>query len=297
MPTPRPNATRRYARQVSTSGDPAAVLALIEGGRRTGGYAEAIERAVTVRELVAAEHGLLADELLDRAQLQIERWRGEGIGVLTMMDDDYPANLKALPNRPPLLFVAGRLQPTDRQSAAIIGSRRATSEGTATARGLARALVEHGYTVNSGLAEGIDRAAHVESMARGGRTVAVIGTGLRHCYPSQNAELQRQVAAEGAVISQFWPHTPPRRENFPMRNAVMSGISLASIVVEASARSGARIQARLSLAQGRPVILVEPLLSQHWARELSERPGAYVIGSPSEAPALLDRLSAASAAG
>jgi DNA processing protein len=94
------------------------------------------------------------------------------------------------------------------------------------------------------------------------------------------------------VISQFWPETPPRQANFPLRNAVMSGISLATVVVEASPRSGARIQARLSLGQGRPVLLAEALLKQPWARELATRPLTHVVASAAEVPALVDRLSA-----
>ena len=154
--------------------------------------------------------------------------------------------------------------------------------------------MESGYTVNSGLATGIDAAAHIEALARGGRTVAVIGTGLGSCYPPQNTELQRQIACRGAVISQFWPDSPPRRENFPLRNAVMAGMSLATILVEASATSGARIQARLSLGYGRPVVLLDSLLGQQWARDLAERPGTQVVGSASEVPGLVDRLVAGS---
>jgi len=109
--------------------------------------------------------------------------------------------------------------------------------------------------------------------------IAVIGTGLRHAYPPRNASLQRRIAAKGAVISQFWPNTPPSRQNFPHRNVVMSGLALATIVVEATHTSGARSQARAALAHGRPVLLVAKLLDQRWAGELAARPGVYVIRS------------------
>jgi DNA processing protein len=184
----------------------------------------------------------------------------------------------------------GQLHPTDARSVAVIGSRRATAVGESIAREVACELVDAGYTVNSGLAAGIDTAAHTEALSRGGRTVAVIGTGVSRSYPPENAALQRQIAERCAVISQFWPDAPPMRAHFPLRNAVMSGLSLATVVVEASATSGARIQARISLEQGRPVILLESLLSQGWPRELLERPGAHVTGSASEIPTILDRL-------
>ena len=174
----------------------------------------------------------------------------------------------------------------------MIGTRRPSPAGLERASAVAEHLVGCGFTVASGLAAGIDAAAHTAALARGGRTIAVIGTGLRRSYPPQNAALQRRIANEGAVISQFWPDAPPTRTSFPQRNAVMSGIALATIVIEASHTSGARTQARHALAHGRPVLLMDSLLEQHWARELAARPGTWVIRSPEEVPALAERLSA-----
>jgi DNA processing protein len=253
-------------------------------------YLPLIERAGGARAVLEQEHGLLADGLHEQAGLQVSAWRDQQIGLLTVRGSDYPANLIAIPERPPLIFVLGDLLPADSRSVAVIGSRRATSDGKLMARAIVGELVDAGYTVNSGLAAGIDTAAHTEALSRGGRTVAVIGTGVLRCYPPQNTGLKRQIAQRGAVLSQFWPEDPPRRENFPLRNGVMSGISLATVVVEASATSGARVQARISLAQGRPVILSESLLTQEWARELSQQPGAHVVAAASEVPALVDRL-------
>jgi DNA processing protein len=121
----------------------------------------------------------------------------------------------------------------------------------------------------------------------------VIGTGLLHAYPPQNAELQSRIADRCAVVSQFWPEAPPSRRSFPMRNAVMSGMSLGTVIVEAAPTSGARVQARLALAQGRPVFLLESLLDQDWAEELATRSGTHVVKTPQEITATIERLTAA----
>jgi DNA processing protein len=212
--------------------------------------------------------------------------------LLTVLDPDYPENLRAVHDRPPLIFAAGELQPRDARSIAVIGTRRPSPAGLALARAIAERLVEDGYTIVSGLAAGIDTAAHTAALSRGGRTIAVIGTGLRRFYPYENAPLQRRIAATCAVISQFWPDALPTRGSFPMRNAVMSGLALASVVVEATQMSGARTQARLALAHGRPVLLVDSLLDQPWARELAERPGTHVVHSPAELTEVVERLTA-----
>jgi DNA processing protein len=282
---------------VRTYRESAALLALIQSGSgRTTELLRSVDEPGGAQALVEREHGLLANELIGRAQAQIDAWGTEQIQVLTWVDSAYPENLRTVPDRPPLLFVAGELQMADCRSVAVIGSRQATREGERMARAIARTLVDSGYTVNSGLAAGVGvpTAAHTESLRRGGRTVAVIGTGLRQCHPPQNAGLQRRIARDCAVLSQFWPDTPPRRGNFPRRNSLMAGISLATVVVEAAARSGARIQARLSLAQGRPVILTERVLEQEWARALLNGSGTHVVTSAAEVPALVDRLSASS---
>jgi DNA processing protein len=121
--------------------------------------------------------------------------------------------------------------------------------------------------------------------------VAVLGTGLHHAYPPRNSGLQRKIAETAAVISHFWPETGPLRQNFPRRNAVMSGLALATVVVEATHTSGARIQARAALTHGRPALLAGPLLDQQWARELSDRPGVFVIRSLAELDDVVARFS------
>ena len=146
-------------------------------------------------------------------------------------------------------------------------------------------------TVVSGLAEGIDTAAHTAAIAAGGRTVAVIGTGLRRAYQSVNAGLQDRIAREHLVLSQFWPDAGPTKTSFPMRNAVMSGYAAATVVIEAAWKSGARMQARLALEHGRPVFLHESLLQHDLAREYQTR-GAIVVTTADDVLAALDeRLS------
>jgi DNA processing protein len=276
----------------------AALVVLVRHGQRSPqAYAELVEEAgsaMSVLERDELQQDLLDPEPgLEATVTEVEAWEARGIHLLSVLDPRYPQNLLAVHDRPPLLFVAGALASEDARSLAVIGSRQASARGTAAAREIGEHLVERGYTVTSGLAAGIDTAAHRAALARGGRTVAVIGTGLLHAYPPQNAELQKLIATECAVVSRFWPQAPPSRRSFPMRNAVMSGMSLGTVIVEASHTSGARVQARLALAQGRPVFLLETLLEQEWARELTTRAGAHVVKTTEEITATVERLTAA----
>ncbi len=232
------------------------------------------------------------EPLLAQAAAEIDAWRSDGLQLLSVLDDAYPPNLRTVHDRPPVLFVAGALTPGDAQSVAVVGTRRASRGGRAAAASIAEALTRAGYVVVSGLAAGIDTAAHQAALAAGGRTVAVIGTGLRHSYPPENAVLQREIAAAGAVVSQFWPDAAPTRTSFPLRNAVMSGLALGTVVVEASFRSGARVQARLALAHGRPVFLWRALLDEPWAREFACRPGVYVIDDAEQVMQTVERRDA-----
>jgi DNA processing protein len=275
----------------------AALVLLIRHGRRSAqAYAELVEEAgsaVAVLESDEAQRPLFVPDPrpdLDATVAEIKAWAARGIQLISVLDPRYPQNLLAVHDRPPLLFVAGALAPEDARSLAVIGSRNASADGIAAAQEIAQNLVERGYTVTSGLAAGIDTAAHRAALARGGRTVAVIGTGLLHSYPPQNADLQRLIATQCAVVSQFWPEAPPSRRSFPMRNAVMSGMSLGTVIVEASHTSGTRVQARLALAHGRPVFLNEPLLKQEWAQELATRAGTHVVRTPEDIAATTERL-------
>jgi DNA processing protein len=281
---------------MTSESDTAALVALLRARKRPlVDYADLIEEQGEAGPLLADEQGLLAPTLREQARGEISAWAKEGIRALGLLDPEYPANLRAVHDRPPLLFVRGQLESEDAQSVAVIGARRATATGVATARQVSEQLTDSGFTVVSGLAAGIDTAAHTSALEANGRTIAVIGTGLRHSYPPRNAALQEQIASTAAVVSQFWPDEPPHRESFPLRNAVTSGIALASVVIEASHTSGARIQARLALAHGRPVLLMERLLDQQWARALARRPGTRVIRSPDEVVPTVERLAATDA--
>jgi len=278
---------------MSSAREIAALVSLLRHGRRSSQvYAELVEQAgsaVSVLENEGVQEELFGPDL-SQITSEIESWRADGIELLSVLDPRYPENLRAAYDRPPLLFVAGALDAADARSMAVIGSRQATERGLETARKIAVHMGENGYTVVSGLAAGIDTAAHTAALEHSQRTVAVIGTGLRHTYPPQNAALQHKIASEGAVVSRFWPESPPTRRSFPMRNAVMSGTSLATVIVEASQTSGARIQARLALAQGRRVFLHEQLLSQDWARELATRPGTHVFHTPEQITQTIERV-------
>jgi DNA processing protein len=287
---------------MSPFSESAALIALLRTGARPWRkYAELVEDAGSALAVLEHEQGRIDasprlfepddDFRLDSAAAEVAGWEAQGIRVLTVLDAEYPDNLRAVYDRPPLIFVAGSLQARDDRSVAVIGSRDATRHGTWFARQIAEHLITAGYTVMSGLAAGIDTAAHTAALAAGGRTVAVIGTGLTRSYPPQNAALQRRIGQESAVVSQFWPDAAPSRRSFPTRNALMSGLSLATVIVEASPTSGARTQARFALAHGRPVLLIEWLLQHAWGRELSSRPGVHVVSSAVQVVATVQRLS------
>jgi DNA processing protein len=273
-----------------------ALVALLRTGAQPwSAYADLVDELGSAIAVLEQERGLLARDDLDAVGAEIAAWEARGIRMLTVLDPDYPGNLRAVHDRPALVFVDGLLQRRDARSVAVVGARMASPEGLSRARVIAQHLVDAGYTVASGLAAGIDTAAHTAAMAHGGRTVAVIGTGVGQCYPPENCQLQRRIATEGAVVSQFWPDSPPKRWAFPMRNAVMSGLAMATVVVEASHTSGSRMQARLALAHGRPVFLPESLLAQEWARDCAARPGTHVVSCAAEITAVIERLTSAGA--
>jgi DNA processing protein len=280
----------------------AAMVALLRQGKRPCQlYADMVEDACSAVAVLDDESNLdgkqaslfpaETDALLEAAQQDIDRWTATGIELLTILDSAYPENLRAVHDRPPLIFVKGRLARADARAVAIVGARDASPDGIEAAERIATDLVGAGYTIASGLAAGIDTAAHTAALNAGGRTIAVIGTGVNRAYPPENRTLQRRIATECAVVSQFWPDAPPNRRSFPMRNAVMSGISLATVIVEARETSGARVQARRALGHGRHVFLLGSLTkTQPWARELAQRPGVSVVQTPDDLLKRLGRL-------
>jgi DNA processing protein len=173
--------------------------------------------------------------------------------ILTPDDTDYPENLKNIPDPPIVLYVKGELKKEDKQSIAIVGSRRASFYGLSCAQNFSADLSNRGFTIVSGMARGIDTCAHKGALKTGGRTLAVIGSGFKHIYPPQNQELAEEISKNGAVISEFPMDTLPLPQNFPRRNRVISGLSLGVLVVEAARNSGALITADFALEQGREV--------------------------------------------
>lgn len=197
-----------------------------------------------------------------QAESVLEAIRKAGLEALCMTDSHYPRLLRAAPDPPPLISVWGRLEPEDALALAIVGSRRATRYGLDMSRRLAGALSSAGLTIVSGLARGIDAAAHKGALEVGGRTIAVLGSGLSNIYPREHRKLAEQIARNGAVISEFALDEPPRSENFPRRNRIITGMTLGTLVVEAALKSGSLVSARLAMEQDRDVFAVPgPALS------------------------------------
>ncbi|MCQ9208506.1 MAG: DNA-processing protein DprA [Omnitrophica bacterium] len=173
--------------------------------------------------------------------------------TLRITDKDYPANLKHIYDPPATVYLKGELILEDNIAIAIVGSRRATPYGLKNAKSLAFELAARGITVVSGLARGIDSAAHRGALEAKGRTIAVLGSGLNVIYPHENERLAEEIAKSGAVISEFQQDVGPQRYHFPRRNRIISGLSLGVVVVEAAQKSGALITANCALEQGREV--------------------------------------------
>lgn len=231
-------------------------------------------------------------DAVGRQRTLIHAMQREGARLVTVLDDDYPANLREIFNRPPFLFIRGSWTPADEQSVSVVGTRRATREGLELAHQFAAGLAERGITVLSGLAEGIDAAAHEAALEAGGRTIAVYGTGIRRVYPPHHEGLAARIEKRGALISQFWPDAPPTKWSFPLRNVVTSGLGMGTVVIQADGRSGARNQARHCLEHGKRLFLVDSVTHEDWASKYAERPGALVVHDVGDVLTVLDELSA-----
>ncbi len=194
----------------------------------------------------------------DWGQIEVElaRLAAAGAAVLTQDDPRFPARLKQIPYPPPVLFCRGELLPQDELAVAMIGTRGASYYGLKSARRLAGALASRGVTVVSGLARGIDTAAHQGALENGGRTLAVLGCGLDTIYPPENRRLYDAIPERGALLSEFPLGTPPEARNFPIRNRIISGLALGVVVVEAGLKSGTGITVQCALDQGREVLAV-----------------------------------------
>jgi DNA processing protein len=184
---------------------------------------------------------------------EIENAKKKGIKIVTFNNSKYPYMLRNLPDAPLLLYVKGEIRDDDRYAVAIVGSRQATGYGLRVAETISSALTSYGLTIVSGMARGIDAASHKGALRSGGRTLAVMGSGIDVPYPMENKGLIETVALKGAVISEFPLGTAPNRENFPKRNRIISGLSLGVLVVEATVDSGSLITVQYALEQGKEV--------------------------------------------
>ena len=226
-------------------GTPAAVLAASRSD---------LQNVDKIGPKIAARIVAAKDEI--DAELELQIAADHGIDVLVESGDDYPRPLRTIHDPPGVLFRRGKPNPQDEMAVAIVGTRHATRYGIAQAERLAASLARTGFTVVSGLARGIDAAAHRGAIAAGGRTIAVLASGLLEIYPPEHDKLADEVAANGYLVSESPPRMIPISGAFPQRNRIISGLSLGTIVIEAADRSGALITARHANEQGREVFAV-----------------------------------------
>lgn len=263
--------------------DPAAALAAGPRAWRAAGCDEAQVRAIEATATVSAQR--------ERARA----WLAEpGHHLLGWHDPDYPALLRRIPSSPLALFVAGDPGLLWHPSVAVVGSRSPTAGGRDNARDFARAIAATGLGIASGLAAGIDTAAHEAALGAGGVTVAVLGTGIDHPYPRANAGLYARIAEHGAVVSEYPPGVGVQRGRFPARNRIIAGLALGVLVVEAAERSGALITARLASEAGRDVFAVPGSIHNPMARGCHRliREGAGLVEAAGEVIAAVAPLAA-----
>ena len=225
-----------------------------------GGVRQAWEASTATLQALGFNRRTIESFVTQRAKLdlaaELERVARLGVTVLTWDSPDYPSLLMNIPDPPPVLYVKGELLPHDEWALAVVGTRRATVYGREATRTLVSGLAPGGVTIVSGLAYGIDTHAHQIALDTGGRTVAVLGSGLDIIYPAQNRKLAQRIVESGAVVSEYPLGTKPEGGNFPRRNRIISGLSLGVLVVEGSKSSGAMITADYAAEQGREIFAV-----------------------------------------
>nr|AJV88372.1 nucleotide-binding protein [Streptomyces drozdowiczii] len=264
---------------------PEGLAALMDGQLHEDSRAATKNRPLLQQALAA---GL--DDARARVDDELTAAGKAGARLVTVLDKDYPANLRVIGNLPPFLFYRGDLDQGDARSIAVVGTRQASEDGLRRAARMARELLEHDVVIASGLAKGIDAAAHQATLTAGGRTFAVMGTGIAApVYPAENRPLAKAILdAGGALLSQFWPTSPPAKYTFPRRNVVTSGTTLGSVVIEASSTSGAKMQARLAAEHGKLVFLIRSLAdTQPWAQKMLDEGRAILVTASSD---ITDRL-------
>jgi DNA processing protein len=213
---------------------------------------EALAQVISARSVDL----LLAPHPADRVESALRWSEAEGQQIVTLADPEYPQLLLQIPDPPILLYVRGRIDLLNKPALAIVGSRHPTPQGSHNAERFAAAFSQAGLSITSGLALGIDAAAHRGALSVDGDTVAFIGTGIDRIYPAQNKQLAINISRSGAVVSELPLGTPPAASNFPRRNRLISGISLGVLVVEAAIESGSLITSRLACEQGREVFAI-----------------------------------------
>jgi DNA processing protein len=230
-----------------------------------------------VENLVQARSG----DLLEKTWAIIHE---KNIQVLTWEDASYPRRLKEIDQPPPVLYVRGSLVEKDEWAVAIVGTRRVTAYGRQVAEETAAFLAQNGISVVSGLARGVDAVAHEAALRAGGRTIAVLGNGVDRVYPPEHLNLAKRMLEQGAVVSDYAPGTPPDAANFPPRNRIISGLSMATIVVEAGEQSGALITASFAAEQGRDVLAVPGNITAPQSKGTNRliRDGAQPLLQPSD---------------
>ncbi len=213
-----------------------------------------------------------------------DRLQSLGVKVLTWDDEDYPRHLTEIDQPPPVLYVRGSLLPEDEWAVAIVGTRRVTSYGRQVAEEVATTLAQNGVTIVSGLARGVDSIAHQAAINAGGRTLAVLGNGVDLVYPPENRRLATQIMEQGALVSDYALGIPPDGVNFPPRNRIISGLSMAVIIVEAGMTSGALITASFAAEQGRDVFAVPGNINAPQSQGTNRliRDGAQPLLSPQD---------------
>jgi DNA processing protein len=204
----------------------------------------------------SAEAAQIVEDARRLASTAIDRGRAAGIEPIPWFDPRYPVLLDCTSDPPPVLWVKGDSALLSRPAVAVVGSRAATQYAQEVGERLAAELAQAGVVVTSGLARGVDSAAHRGCLSAGGHTIAVLGSGLDRIYPAEHEPLSVSICSHGVLVSELGPGAPPLQEHFPLRNRIISGISLAVVIVEASEKSGSLITARYALEQGRDVMAV-----------------------------------------
>jgi len=243
---------------LATGIGPRLFSALVERFGSAEAAAEASATDLAETPGIGEESAQKIRESLDRAEpeAELERARAAGVQLVFRGEAAYPIALTYLPDAPPALYVKGNLVAEDAQAMGVVGMRKCSLYGQDQAERIAGGLARVGFTVVSGLARGIDSAAHRGALAAGGRTIAVLGNGLATIYPPENRRLADAVAAQGALVSEFPMETAPQAENFPRRNRILAALGLGVVVVEAGVRSGSLITARLAAELGKEVFAV-----------------------------------------